>query len=879
MHSTEQLNTALAGRYAIERQIGEGGMATVYLARDVRHNRSVALKVLKPDLGAIVGVERFLSEITVTANLQHPNLLPLFDSGEVDGVLFYVMPYIEGESLRARLDREKQLPIENAIHIATAIASALDYAHRRGVIHRDLKPENILMHDGQPLVADFGIALAVSNAGGSRITQTGLSLGTPQYMSPEQATGDRAIDGRTDIYSLGALTYEMLGGEAPHTGSTSQAIIARVLTEKPRSLRATRASVPVHVEAAVERALEKLPADRWATAKEFAESLTGLRPLTQSTRATGAIPTAGSRWRIWAAALTIGAALGAASMLAWRGGAGGSETPPTLRAALRAPAGARPGEQAPLAFSPDGKRLVQVFVIDGVPRLYLLTVGDEEFKPLAGTEGASAPFFSPNGEWIAFFQGGSLRKISVNGGLSVVVADALNHRGGSWGPDDSIVFAPGPYGGLIVVAASGGPTRRVSRPDSAMGSEGDVSPEILPGGKAMIFTARGRDLENTYVIAQRFGSTERKTLVRGGAYGRYVPSGHLVFSRGATLMAVRFDAEALEVAGEPTPVAENLMFTSGTGGAANANAFAIASTGLLVYVAGGFQPRQSELVWIDRGGKTQTIAARRQDYWFPRLSPRGDVIAVTTRGAPTSDIWLYDHARGDFNKVTFEGANWYPVWSPKGDELVFQSIRGTSGDIYRARVGGGKAERLTGSEYPRQPMSWSPDGQTLAFVESHAETGLDIWLLPLSGDRTPKPWLRTKTSETYPAFSPDSRWLAYSSNESGRSEVYVQPVSPTGEKWLVSLNGGTQPVWSRNGRELFYQRRDSMVVVPITPGPGFAKGTESVLFHNQFDRGYYDVGPDGRFLHVDAIESPVPIDVRVVVNWFDELRRLVPDRR
>src|SRR5262245_57605422 len=276
--SASNLNAALTGRYTIEREIGAGGMATVYLARDVRHNRKVALKVLKPELGAVLGVDRFLSEIKVTANLQHPNLLPLFDSGEAEGRLFYVMPFVEGESLRQRLTREKQLPVDEALHLATSIAGALDYAHRHGVIHRDLKPENILLHEGQPLIADFGIALAVRNAGGTRVTQTGLSLGTPQYMSPEQATGDRAIDGRTDIYSLGAVLYEMLTGDPPHLGSTAQAVIAKVLTDRPRGVRTSRASVPANVSAAVDRALEKLPADRFATAHDFAESLTGKAP-------------------------------------------------------------------------------------------------------------------------------------------------------------------------------------------------------------------------------------------------------------------------------------------------------------------------------------------------------------------------------------------------------------------------------------------------------------------------------------------------------------------------------------------------------------------------------------------------------------------------
>src|SRR5215212_3794439 len=272
-----RVTSAVADRYQIDREIGRGGMATVYLARDIRHNRNVALKVLNPELGAVLGVERFLAEIRVTANLQHPNLLPLFDSGEVDGLLYYVMPFVEGESLRARLDREKQLPVDDAVHIAVAVANALDYAHGHGVIHRDLKPENILLQHGQPVIADFGIALAVSNAGGQRVTQTGLSLGTPQYMSPEQATGDRQIDGRTDIYSLGAVLYEMLAGDPPHTGSTVQAVIAKVLIDKPQPLTLVRETVPPHVDAAIQRALAKLSADRWPTAREFAEALTDPR--------------------------------------------------------------------------------------------------------------------------------------------------------------------------------------------------------------------------------------------------------------------------------------------------------------------------------------------------------------------------------------------------------------------------------------------------------------------------------------------------------------------------------------------------------------------------------------------------------------------------
>jgi eukaryotic-like serine/threonine-protein kinase len=396
----QQLNTALAGRYEVDREIGAGGMATVYLARDLRHNRRVALKVLKPELGAVLGVERFLAEIEVTANLQHPNLLPLFDSGEANGLLFYVMPYVEGESLRHRLEREKQLPVDEAVRIATGIASALEHAHARGVIHRDLKPENILIQSGQPVIADFGIALAVSNAGGARITQTGLSLGTPQYMSPEQATGDRVIDGRADIYSLGAMTYEMLVGDPPHLGSTAQAVIAKLLTERAPSVQASRPSVSDEVAHAVERALEKLPADRWSSAREFADVLNGKTPVgrAHATSRQRTAPTRGESWlRLLAAGATVAAAAGAAAAVYFA-----TRQPPiaaTGRFALGLPDSVTVfgGWGTKLALSPDGTRLVIVGAKGQSRALYMRNLDDPVAHIIPGSDTAQSPTFSADG--------------------------------------------------------------------------------------------------------------------------------------------------------------------------------------------------------------------------------------------------------------------------------------------------------------------------------------------------------------------------------------------------------------------------------------------------------------------------------------------------
>ncbi|MEP6906079.1 MAG: protein kinase, partial [Gemmatimonadales bacterium] len=481
MDAIAQLKASLAQRYEIEREIGAGGMATVYLARDIRHDRPVALKLLNPELGAVLGVERFLAEIKVTANLQHPNLLPLFDSGEAEGLLFYVMPFVEGESLRARLEREKQLPIDESIRIAVAVANALEYAHSHGVIHRDLKPENILLQAGQPVIADFGIALAVSKAGGNRITQTGLSLGTPQYMSPEQATGDRVIDGRSDIYSLGAVTYEMLTGEAPHTGSTSQAIIARVLTERPRSMRSTRAAIPEHVEAAVMHALEKIPADRFSTAREFSEALLGRG--TAGTTGFFATAHGGARrgatlpWRarlrdpVILAFAGFAAAMAALAMLALISGrrSGAAPSSRVVRFVFAAPDSSRPYANYPwpAAVSPDGSTVVYSVSRSGSVTLYALRTDQLEARPIPGTSDAYEPLFSPDGQWIAFGAGNKLRKVRLDGSAPITIADAAAANGADWTTHDELVIgSEGNKRGLTRVSASGGDLTEFARPDS-----------------------------------------------------------------------------------------------------------------------------------------------------------------------------------------------------------------------------------------------------------------------------------------------------------------------------------------------------------------------------------------------------------------------------
>src|SRR5687768_11707776 len=463
-----RLSAALADRYRIERELGQGGMATVYLAQDLKHDRKVALKVLKPELAAVLGAERFVVEIKTTAALQHPHILPLFDSGTADGFLYCVMPFIDGETLRGKLDRETQLGIDESVRIATDVASALHYAHQHGVIHRDIKPENILLHDGRPMVADFGIALAVSAAAGGRMTETGLSLGTPHYMSPEQATAEKELTARADIYSLGSVLYEMLTGNPPHTGASAQQIIMKIITETPQPVTALRRSVPANVAAATAKALEKLPADRFASAREFGDAM--MNPtfaFTEEGKSVQGFSSAG--WRQRAALPAVGLASVLAITTAWgftRGTSGEAlGTSGVVRASIALPdsvqLGFEAGSPPSLTISRDGLAIAfegRNVGAASTSQVYVRRMNDARAIPLAGTAGGSSPFFSPDGKWIAFVSGGAIRKAPSGGGAASTVApDVSNFWGGTWLPNGQIIYSsPGPDGSMLFSVAEGG---------------------------------------------------------------------------------------------------------------------------------------------------------------------------------------------------------------------------------------------------------------------------------------------------------------------------------------------------------------------------------------------------------------------------------------
>jgi eukaryotic-like serine/threonine-protein kinase len=877
-----RLGTALEGRYIIDRQIGAGGMATVYLARDVRHNRNVALKVLNPELGAVLGAERFLAEIQVTANLQHPNLLPLFDSGEVSGLLFYVMPYVEGESLRARLEREKQLPVEEAVRIASAIAGALDYAHRHQVIHRDLKPENILMHEGQPLLADFGIALAVSNAGGARITQTGLSLGTPQYMSPEQATGDRAVDGRTDIYSLGVITYEMLVGDPPHVASTSQAIIAKLLTEKPASVRTIRPNVPPYVDAAIGRALEKLAADRFATAKEFADALEGRVAVMTSTSyqpsSVGARASRTSRIRELAAwALVV-------ALVAWFGWQHlrprEHAEAPVVRVNFDLPPGARVNDVitgTTIAVSPQGDMIAFTSIGLNGFRMYVRHVNELAAREVADAAGRNLTF-SPDGRWLAFTEGNVLRKLSVNGGQAATVATTGGTvpYGLAWSEADTIYV--GSFSGMWAIPATGGTTVFVAGADSSESRSGKRWPLVLPGGKAIAFASGSSSSSPPHLAVVTIGTGKIVEFDALVAMPLGLLGDQLVYvSPAGGLMAVRFDNAAHRPIGDPVQLDEGVLVDPTAGAKAS-----LSASGTLAYLRGSaqFQPV------LAGAGSTSPAALIREPgpYSTPRFSPDGGRVAIAVFGANATDIWIYDIARNTFTRLTTEGVNIRPEWTPDGRHVVFISTRAGRSGIWRQPAdGSGAAELLYQPEIEPFEAIVSPDMKWLLFrTAPGAKNSRDILAVQLSGDRTVVPVVTGPDSEIMPRLSPDGKWLAYQSNETGRPEIYVRPFPVSGARVQVSDNGGSEPIWGRSGRSLYYRGPvGEVIAVGVTTGSGFSIGTRSVVLTGDYltDTSHpnYDVAPDGRFLMMKR--AGAESQTIVVHNWGSELREKTAARK
>ena len=894
MQAKELANGSLLGPYEILARIGAGGMGEVYKARDARLHRTVAIKILPYHLADRVDLrERLDREARTIASLNHPHICTLFDIGRQDGVAFLVMEYLEGETLAQRLAKGP-LPLAQVLQYAIEISDALDKAHHQGVTHRDLKPGNIMLTKTGTKLLDFGLAkLRQEAAPGTplseraterdAITAQGAIVGTLLYMAPEQLEG-KELDARTDIFAFGALVYEMATGKKAFGGGSQASVIGAILKDDPPPISSLQPMAPRALDRVVKKCLAKEPEKRWQAASDVCDELKWIAESgSQTTPAPPAAPkNIRGRWRgalLWGVAFLLLAAV--TGIVLWNR----KSTSPTnsiqvSRIAITLPpnqplAGLEIGTA--VALSPDGTRLVYAAHQGGGQQLYLRSLEDLEAQPISGTAGAVQPFFSPDGKWLGFFADGKLKKIPVGGGEAVSLGDAGDPRGASWGSQGMIVFAPTRGSALQKVSDAGGtaqPLTRFAKKDE----NSHRWPEFLPSGEAVLFAAfrGGGNWNNAQISVQSVGSGERRDLVQGGTHPRYATSGHLVYAQGGTLMAAPFDAQSLTVTGAPVPVQEGVLQSTFSGAAQ----YSFSGTGALVYVPLSVQATQRRLMWVSRSGVEQPVAAPARAYRGPRLSPNGQEVAVAVEGQETQ-VWLYKLSRDTLTRLTFQGStNFNPNWTRDGKRIAFTSIG--QGLRWQAADGSGGSEVL--SELGGAPNSWSPNGQLLAFDDSTSSTGQDIGVLHLV-DYKVEQFLATPFNEGAAQFSPDGRWLVYVSNESGRNEIYAQPYPGPGGKLQISTDGGGEPLWNPNGRELFYRSRDRMMAVDINTQPSFSAGKPKVLFTGQYQpssspvpNANYDISHDGqRFLMLKpGGQDQAATQINVVLNWFEELKQKVP---
>ncbi len=890
-----RLAAALSDRYRIERELGQGGMATVYLAQDLKHDRKVALKVLRPELAAVIGAERFVVEIKTTAALQHPHILPLFDSGTAESFLYYVMPFIDGETLRAKLDRETQLGIDESVRIAVAVADALDYAHRHGVIHRDIKPENILLHDGRPMVADFGIALALSAAAGGRMTETGMSLGTPHYMSPEQATAEKEITARSDVYSLGSVLYEMLTGNPPHTGASAQQIIMKIVTEEAAPVTKLRKSVPPQVAAAVAKSIEKLPADRFATAQEFAEALQGRGA---ALTLPGSGPGAGATGRVQAAdggrarlrdpvvlVLTLVAVASLVGLIL----ANRAETPvsvPLIRFVLNTTDSNRPIDKFPwpAAISPDGGMVVySVPVGSASTMLYLLQSDRLEARPIPGTKDAYQPYFSPDGSWLAFEMDGKERKVRLDGSAPVTISDAGGANGADWTIGNEILLgAQGRFHGLSRVSAAGGEFVALTQPDTTKGERDHLWPIALPDGKRVALVIWYGNLATSQLaIASLSGGAVVPLGIPGIRPLAMIDNMLLYVQADGAVMAVALKDGLKGIRGNPIPVHDPVPVWGANNG--NSGIF-ISSRGALVVTRGG---ALGKLAWVSSGGRPEPVLPSARAFLTPRLSPDERRIAVVVGEGRQNDVWIFDRSLSTFSRLTTAGSVTSVDWSPDGSRVLFAA----AGEVARNAVwsqlasGGSPAVKLFESPYLMPTVTMSPDGKSLLVNLLH-QFSWDIFRVPLDSEPVGRSYLTTKAGETSPKFSPNGKWVAVVSDESGRGEVYVRSFPDPGAKVQISVAGGTEPTWSPDGSRLYYRTGSELLAARVSFSPTFTLWSRDTVLsglaaaNSGFGASYfgatYSVSRDGRRA---LTVLPDRDDFQLVVspNWIMELRRRIAE--
>lgn len=878
--------------YRIDAKLGAGGMGVVYRARDTKLGRDVAIKILPADFAADEDrLARFQREARLLASLNHSQIAAIYGLGEDSCTHFLVLELAAGEDLSARL-QHGPLAIAETLRLGRQITEALEYSHRQGIIHRDLKPSNIkVTTDKKVMILDFGLAKAFEVQGSAADvmqpltvmtdgTVTGVILGTACYMSPEQAQG-KPLDARTDIWSFGCVLYEMLSGQKAFQGETTSDTIAKILRAEPDWTRLPPAT-PGAVRRLLRRCLATDPARRLhhlADARleidEVLDELAGA-PAEDLPQATPS-PTPSLRGVI---RFVIVVGLVATAFLTGRqlGPRGPSQAistgPATSFLVDRPSAMISVGAESytTLALTPDGAELIYVAEAGGIRRLYRRARDRFESVPIPGTEGAKGVFLSPDGGQIGLFTHEDIRKTVPDGGPPIPVCSAPLVRGASWGPDGTIIFSPIPEAGLARVSANGGAIEVLTTPDRARGERCHRWPCFLPDGRAILFTIGTSDIlrfADARIAVLSLETGEQRIIVDRGSYPLYLRSGHLLYMRAGSLMAVPFDAERLEVTGPAVRVMDDIITNPASGCAQ----VAVSQAGDLAYLRGDPLIGERNLIWLDRQGDLAPVIEVRRAFGSVRISPDGRFLAVDIDAA-TGNVWILDNTRGGLTRLTYEWSNTRPVWTPDGRKVIFASDRHSAGNLYwKAVDGSGDVERLTESVYKQWPTSCSADG-ILAFTEQHSATGEDIWLLELKGERVLKLFLCTPFSESNARFSPCGKWIAYTSDEAGRREVYIQPYPGDGRRWQISTGGGDSPCWSPRSGELYYHCGDELMAVMIDTAPAFRLSKPRSLIKNVIAAA--DITPDGeRFVVIRPQAKKREAPVHVLLGWAGKLEALV----
>jgi len=884
------------GPYEINSPLGAGGMGEVYRARDTRLGRDVAIKVL-PSLFADdeQRLLRFEQEACAAGALNHPNILAIYDVGKQDGSPYVVSELLEGETLRERM-AGSALPPRKAIDYALQVARGLAAAHEKGIVHRDLKPENIFINcDGRVKILDFGLAKLIEPKVAHAQTEIptrrvntshGVVMGTVGYMSPEQVS-EREVDHRSDIFSFGAILYEMLAGRRAFPGGSAAEASSAILREDPPALSEIKGNITPALERVVRHCLEKRPGERFQSGHDLAFALEALTEPSgsASARHTALAPAVRREW-LWIAVIgALSLTTIALGILAFRRPKEQRAHP--IRFLISQTSTKAPAETGVIStseggvISPDGRHLViNVWDSSGVSELWLRSLDSLDARPLPGTgsAGSISCFWSPDSRFIGFFSDGKLKKIEATGGPPQTICDALLGVGGAWNRDGVILFSPENSTGLYRISATGGSSVPVTSLDQSRNETSHRWPVFLPDGNHFLYLAQSSQVENTAIYVGSLDSKETKRLLNSNVSAAFAPPGYLLFLRGRTLMAQAFDVNTLNFSGEAVPLVEELNRMIPT-----AHASFSVSENVLAYAS--FTELNGRLEWFDRTGKSLGVITPLGRYINVALSHDDKRIAAARVDSQTGtrDIWLIDLARGTPLRFTFDPVDeWLGVWSPDDERIVFTSDQDGPGNLYqKPSSGAANEEQILKTNERKWTTDWSPDGRFILYTSIYPKTGFDLWVLPMEGDRKPVPYLQTTFNEDYAKFSPNGRFVAYSSDESGRNEVYVQTFPASGRKWQISVGGGAQPYWRRDGKELFYISPDrKLIAVDVKSDTTTLEvGSSKTLFQTRLPgypgpRNCYDVSADGqRFLTNNLLGDISANPITVVVNWTAALQR------